>query len=266
MNTVAVYAKLIGAQIRSQTSYRRSFVIDMISQAAVTVFEVVAIVVLFNVTHSLGGFSFKQTILISGLALTGFRIGDLVAGGLNSLSSYVRLGQLDALLVRPLSSLGQLIVNTLEVKVIGSLLQAAVVLAIALRINDISWTPLKVVVLIGSIASAGVSISAVFVAGSSLTFWFIDAQQVSNAFTFGGRDFTSYPITVYGSAFRVVFAYVVPFAFVAYYPVLTLLDRPDPLGMPSWFGYCSPLAAAVLATAAALLWRTGIRHYRGTGS
>jgi ABC-2 type transport system permease protein len=65
---------------------------------------------------------------------------------------------------------------------------------------------------------------------------------------------------------RRLFAYGLGFAFVAYYPALTLLDRRDPLGAPAHLGYASPLIAVVAAAAAGLLWRTGIRHYRSTGS
>jgi ABC-2 type transport system permease protein len=266
MRTVTVYGQLIAAQVRAQASYRGSFAIDLVSQAAVTLFEIGTVIIFFGVTKSLGGFSFAPAMLVSGLALTCFRIGDMVAGGMDQMSTYVRRGQLDAMLVRPLSGLGQVFVDTLEIRTAGAVAQAVVVLVIALVINDIDWTPVKALVLVLSVLSGAVSIAAIFVAGGTFTFWFVDAREISNAFTYGGRDFTTYPITIYGPAFRVVFAFVVPLAFVAYYPALTLLDRADRLGMPPWFGYLSPVAAVALATAATLFWRVGIRHYRGTGS
>ena len=37
-------------------------------------------------------------------------------------------------------------------------------------------------------------------------------------------------MTVYGRLFRRLFAYGLGFAFVAYYPALALLGRPDPAG------------------------------------
>lgn len=266
MNAVGIYARLLAAQIRAQASYRTSFVVDLISQAALTVVEIGTVVILFGVTRSIGGFSLAPAMLISSLALTCFRIGDLIAGGLDDIPKYVRRGELDGLLVRPLSALGQLFVNTLEVRVIGAAAQAAVVLGIALAINGIAWSPVKVALLLVSIVSGGVTIASIFVVGNTFTFWFIEAREISNAFTYGGRDFMSYPITVYGPVFRVLFAFVIPFAFVAYYPALALLDRPDPLGLPNWLGFCSPVAAVALALAATAFWRTGVRHYRGTGS
>lgn len=263
---MSVYLRLIAAQVRSQASYRTSFAIDVLSQAGVTVVEIATVTLFFGVTRSLGGFSLAETLLVAGLALTCFRIGDMFAGGLDHLSRYVRLGHMDRLLVRPLSSLGQLFVDTLEVRRIGAVAQAVLTLGIALGINRIVWNPATIVVLVMAVISGSVIIASVFVAGNTFTFWFVEGREISNAFTYGGRDFTTYPITVYGSVFRFLFAFVIPLAFVAYYPALTLLGRPDPLGLPSWFGFCSPVAAAIVATAAGVFWRTGIRHYRGTGS
>src|SRR2546428_453981 len=60
--------------------------------------------------------------------------------------------------------------------------------------------------------------------------------------------------------------YVVGFAFVAYYPTLALVDRPDPLGAPAFLGYAAPAIAVMAAVAAGLAWQTGVRHYRSTGS
>ena len=101
---------------------------------------------------------------------------------------------------------------------------------------------------------------------ASLAFWWVDSGELGSAFTYGGRDFTSYPIGVYGPWFRGLFAYAMGFAFVAYQPALALLGRTDPLGLPAWSGYLSPLVALVAAACAAAIWRTGIRHYRSTGS
>ncbi|WP_163506795.1 ABC transporter permease [Fodinicola acaciae] len=266
MSTAVIYLRLVGAQIRAQASYRRSFVIDLLSQAALALVEISTVAIFFGVTRSIGGFTLAPAMLISALAQTCFRLGDLVGGGMDNMAELVRRGRIDAQLVRPMSALGQIFVNTLEVRVFGGVAQGMIVLGIALAFNDIAWSPVKVLLLLVTLVSGMVSVSAIFVAGGTLTFWIIDSRPISDAFTYGGRDFITYPITIYGPVFRTLFAFVLPFAFVAYYPALALLDRPDPLGLPAWLGYCSPVAAAVLALAATAFWRVGIRHYRGTGS
>jgi ABC-2 type transport system permease protein len=54
-------------------------------------------------------------------------------------------------------------------------------------------------------------------------------------------------------------------AFVAYFPALYVLDKPDPLGLPRAFQFASPLVALFAAVAAAGAWRIAVRHYRSAG-
>ena len=42
--------------------------------------------------------------------------------------------------------------------------------------------------------------------------------------------------------------------------------REDPLGYPDWTQWLSPLVAAVMVAGTMLVWRTGVRQYRSTGS
>jgi len=65
---------------------------------------------------------------------------------------------------------------------------------------------------------------------------------------------------------RRALAFVVPLAFVTYFPGLYLLDKPDPLGYPRWFQLVGPLVTAAYLVAAGAIWRFAVRHYRSTGS
>jgi len=56
--------------------------------------------------------------------------------------------------------------------------------------------------------------------------------------------------------------WVLPFAFVSYYPGIALLGKP--VASP-WLGPLAPLAGPAVALIAALIWRIGLRRYQGTG-
>jgi ABC-2 type transport system permease protein len=146
------------------------------------------------------------------------------------------------------------------------LLLAVGVLVAAVRLNDLDWTPARVALVLLTPVAGAVFFGSIFVLSASLAFWWVDSGEVGNAFTYGGRDFSAYPTGVYTGWFRAVFAYGLGFGFVAYQPALTLLGRTDPLGLPAWAGFVSPLVALVAAGSAAAVWRTGIRHYRSSGS
>ena len=266
MDRVRAYAALFAGKARSVASYRASFVIEMVTNLGATVLDVVTVFVLFRATPRLGGFSLAETLLMTGITAAGFVLADMVVGNIDNLKTYVRQGTLDTILIRPLGVLAQLVFMDFPLRKLLRLAFGLTVFGLALGANHIDWTLPRVLLVVAAPLVAAVFFAAIFVLTSSIAFWWVESGEVGAAFTYGGRDFTSYPITVYSGWFRSLFAYVLGFAFVAYQPALALLGRADPLGLPAWAGYASPLVALVAALAAAVVWRTGVRHYRSTGS
>jgi ABC-2 type transport system permease protein len=260
------YVHLTRGQVRSQAAYRVSFLVDVLGAATGTIFDVLTVLVLFRATRTLGGFGLAEAMVMVGLSAAGFAVADTVVGNVDRLQFYVRTGLLDAVLVRPLGALPQLVLGDLALRKISRAMIGVGVLIAALVAADVEWTPARAALVLLAPVAATVFFGSLFVLGGCVAFWWTDSGQVSHAFTYGGRDLTSYPITVYGAAFRRVFAYGLGYAFVAYYPALALLGRADPLGLPSWVGWLSPAVALVAAGTAAAAWRAGIRHYRSTGS
>lgn len=261
-----MYQRLIGAQVRSQSTYRASFVLDLAGNALMPLLDVVTILVMFRATRTIGGFSAVEVLVMFGLSATSFALADLAVGNIEKVRIYVRQGLLDAVLVRPLSALGQLLAVDFTIRRIVRPAVAATILGLAVSQAGITWSPARVVLLATAPFVGAVFFGSVFVATATVAFWWIDSGEFANGFTYGGKEFTAYPISVYSGAFRAVFAYAMGFAFVAYYPALALLDRPDPLGLPPWVAWSGPLVALAAAAAAAMMWRLGVRHYRSTGS
>ncbi|WP_158844572.1 ABC transporter permease [Saccharothrix deserti] len=261
-----VYAKLVGARLRGQMSYRTSFVLQCVAQAVAQLTELVIILVLFSRISALGGFSVHEVVLMYAIAGTAFGIADMVAGQLDELPTYIRTGTFDVLLLRPLGTLAQMMASDLHLRKIGRVVGGVAALAYALSHNDIAWSPFTALLVVVAPISGAVIFAAIWVVANAVCFWVVDGQELANTVTYGSNAFTSYPTTVYGPWLRRFFAFVIPGAFVAYYPSLALLDRPDPLGGPALLGWISPLVAAAAAVVAGLVWRTAVRHYRGTGS
>ncbi|MEU8231014.1 ABC-2 family transporter protein [Actinoplanes sp. NPDC048967] len=266
MAELRAYAALLGGQWRSMMAYRASFVVEMITNIGGTALDVIAVLVIFRATPTIAGFPLTEAILMVSLSSCAFNLADFVVGNIDRLTTYVRTGMMDTVLLRPLSALSQLVFMDLPLRKALRVALALVVLVVALRLNDIDWTPARVALALLVPVAGAVFFGAIFVLSASLAFWWVDSGQLGNAFTYGGRDFTSYPVPVYAGWFRAVFAYGLGFGFVAYQPALALLGRTDPLGLPGWTGYVSSLVALLAAGIAALVWRSGIRHYRSTGS
>ncbi|MGW6931195.1 ABC transporter permease [Lentzea sp. NPDC054927] len=261
-----IYPKLIGARLKSQLTYRASFAIDFLSQVLAQSYELIVILVLFSQVNALGGFTKNEVLLMYAFAGAAFGVADLFAGQLDNLPTYIRTGSFDVLLMRPLGTLPQIMCSDIRLRRIGRITGALAVMAYALSHVSIEWSAAKIALTILTPIAGAVIYSAVWVVACSVCFWIVEGREFANAVTYGSNAFTSYPINVYSAPLRWVMAFIVPGAFVAYYPSLALLGREDPLGLPGWVGWTSPLVAALAAAVAGFVWRFAVRHYRGTGS
>jgi ABC-2 type transport system permease protein len=262
----SVYGRIVLSRIRSQLAYPASFALDVLAQLTGQCVELVVILVVFTQVSSLGGFDRGEVVLMYGLAATAFGLADLAVGQIEELPEYIRTGELDVLLLRPLGTLAQLISADVALKRLGRVAAGLGVFGWSLAGASVEWTPLRVLLAITAPLVGAVILAAIWVAANTVSFWLVDGREVANSVTYGSNFSTSYPITVYGPWLRRILCFAVPGAFVAYFPALALLGRADPLGFPEALQWSSPLVAAVAVAAAALIWRTGVRHYQGTGS
>ncbi|WP_409057913.1 ABC transporter permease [Streptomyces sp. SYP-A7185] len=259
--------RLISAMwIRSLMAYRLSFVMTAFGNFAVTAFDFAAILLMFSQVDRLGGYSLSEIALLYGATCTSFGLADLALGSMDRLGKRVRDGTLDTLLVRPAPVIAQVAADRFGLHRLGRLLQGALVLAYALVVLDIAWTPLKVLMIpLMLLCGAGI-FGAVFVAGAAFQFVAQDAAEVQNAFTYGGTTLLQFPPTVFAKDLVRGVTFILPLAFVNWLPALYVLGRPYPLDLPAWVAFTPPLVAALLLALAGLAWRTGLRSYRSTGS
>jgi ABC-2 type transport system permease protein len=261
-----VYPNLVGARVRSDWQYRTSFVLYTLASAMFTLVEFVAVVVYFHNVDQLAGWSLRETAVLYGMAGTSFALGDAFTSQVERVSTHVQAGTFDRFLLRPVSPYLLLVADEFAFRRLGKLAQALVVLVVAVVVVPVDWTVVDAAMVVASIASGTVIFAAIWCITSSLAFWTVETQEVASSFTYGGNYATQYPADIFTGWIRRLLLTAVPLAFVAYLPLAWILDKDQALGIDPAWGFASPLVAAVLVVAARLTWRSGIRHYRSTGS
>ena len=230
-----------------------------------TFLDFLVIAVLFSRVTSLGGWSLWEVAFLYGASYLSFKLADIFVGKVERLGEWIRSGQFDSVLIRPLGTLGQTLTAEMDLKQVGGLAQGATVFGVALAHVDIVWTPARVLVLIVMLASGFVIFCSVWIATNAAAFWLVNVREATNAFTYGGNFLTQFPIDIFGPWFRRVFVFLIPVVFVNYFPSLFLLDKPS-ADWPDVLRFLSPVVALATAAVAAIVWRAGVRHYSSTGS
>ena len=266
MVDLRAYRRLVGASVRARAQYRISFVMDIVASFVGSVGDLLAILVIFSHLPVLGGWTRQEVCVLYGLAGISFGLTDMLVGDLDRLGDLIRLGVFDVVLLRPPGSLLQVIASELQVRRLGRVAQAAVPLVWGMAHVNVDWSPLRLLMLPITVVGGIAIFSGVWIAGASISFWTSESREVANTFTYGGNFLTSFPINLFGDWLRRFMAFIVPLAFVAYYPCLVILGKPDPvLGLPE-LGLLSPVIAVAALAAGRCIWSLGVRRYQSTGS
>jgi len=258
------YVIVAGAWVRATMAYRASFWMIAVASFFLTGLDFVGIWIMFRTVDEMGDFSLREVAFLYGASGLGIALADQFVGRIERLGQMIRTGALDTMMVRPIPLLMQVLADEFAIRRLARVLQAGIVFAWAAAYVD--WTPGRALVAVSMVASAAVIFIGIFISFACIQFWTADSAEVANAFTYGGNTATQYPLSVYPREAVLAMTFVLPLAFVNWYPSLYILGRDDPFGLPEWLQFASPVAAVVVTVLTALTWRTGVRHYRSTGS
>jgi ABC-2 type transport system permease protein len=262
----AAYLLLVRIWMRAASQYRVSLVLTTLAQFFTTCLDLIAILVIYTHVQTIAGFTLPETLYLYGTTRLAFALSDVVASGVENLATMIRLGNFDLVLIRPVSSLAQVLADQFTPKRFGKLLTPILTLGWALHALPVHWTVSKGAVCVGTVLCGFALYCALWVLTGCVSFIAVDAQEVANSFTYGSENATEYPLNIFGRPLGLALTFVLPVAFVTWQPSLYVLGHSDPFGLPGFLRFASPPAAALLSGLAALAWRACIRHYRSTGS
>lgn len=266
IDEIKLYLRLIGISIKSQLQYRVSFILLTIGNFILTAMDFVGIFFLFQRFGSLKGWSLEELALFYGMVHMSFAISEAWVRSFDHFDPLVRSGNFDRYLLRPRSLFVQVIGSEFQLVRWGRFSQGFIVLLYSLFKLEISLDIFKILFLISSILGGTLIFSSIFILQATISFWSVQSLEIVNSLTYGGVELASYPLSIYPKIFREIFIFVIPIAFVNYFPGLALLSKGDPLSLPGFLFYISPVIGLLTFIFSYKIWLIGVRHYNSTGS
>ena len=178
------------------------------------------------------------------------------------MEEYIRDGTFDQLLCLPVNTLFYMVARRYTPLGLGNLVIGIFYLVVASGVVDMQWDVFKVLLVIMFIISGNLIWFSIMFFFGAMSFWVTRTNALCNL-VIGLYELTRHPLSIYGPYLKGFLSFIVPYAFVAYYPALYLLGKSEADG--HW-GAFSPLVAALLFAVTYQFWQLGIRSYQGTGS
>ena len=256
-----IYIKSLKLHLKSELEYRASFIISFLSQILIFFTYYFIIIALFSKFNNIKGFTMYEVLLCFSVIQFGYACNEVFARGIDRFDKLIIDGSFDRLLLRPRNLIVQVLCSDSDYVKVSRIIQALIVLFISLYKLNIDWNILRVITLLFMLISSIIIFFGIFLISASYCFYSVQGLEIRNVLTDGGKHMAQYPIGVFKKGFVLFFTYIIPYAFVNYYPLLYFIGKKD-----NCIYGLSPIIVIIYLIPCIILFYTGVKKYSSTGS
>ena len=174
--------------------------------------------VLYSLKDNVGGYTFKQVMLLWAMAASTFGIAHFFFKKAFELSDMINTGKLDSFLVQPKNVLLSAITTDVDTSALGDILYGFLILFIC------GTTPLNILLFIIFSICGGFILVSLSVILSSLSFWFSKTDVLSDTVNRLMTNFATYPDGIFKGVVKVMLYTIIPVGITTYIPVRLLTE------------------------------------------
>jgi ABC-2 type transport system permease protein len=260
MRGLRLFLLFMRNSLQVEMEYRANLMASLLTAVFGSALGILTLLGIFARTTEIGGWDLPRMIALFGVSmvLEGL-IECWLFPSLNAITEYVRQGELDLLLIRPINSQFMVSFRHIRIWFAGNILLGIGAILYGMQVER--TLTIGNIALCGLLLLAGTAIIySVWLAAATLAFWFTKVGEVSMiAYTL--METGRYPVSAYPAWARFTLTYILPIAFITNVPADAAMGRLD------WLG----AAIGLLAGAIALFlgnqfWRFGLSRYSSASS
>lgn len=256
-----LWRRFLSQAVVRETHYRAHFVTTLLVGIVQLGLGIVPMLLLYGFTDEVHGWSRAEVITLVGMyQIVSGLIAAFVAPNLNRMTNYITDGELDVVLLRPVSSQFYLTLRWINVAELSNVVSGVLVLILGLVLSGTNPNALEILQAVLLAACGLVLLACVWCGLSFLAFWLQSVNPIAYIYlnlVEAGR----YPLAFFPVAVRTFFTFAFPVAFATTFPAQALA------GDLGWLPVAGGVGLAVVAvTLIRMLWRRGLRSYASASS
>lgn len=205
--------------------------------------------ILFRLREDVGGYSFREILLLWGLTAASFGLSHILFARAFSLPDLIIHGKLDVYLVQPKNVLLGVMTSSTDVSAIGDLLYG-LLLGLFCGTGVGGFFLFLLFTVTGAVVFTGFALLL-----GSLSFWFVRMDMLQSQMVMGMVSFCTYPDGIFKGVSRFLLYFVIPVGMAVWHP-LHLLVSFDAGMFFTVTGYATFLVVATVA-----VFYRGLRRY-----
>lgn len=255
-NMIYQYIKF---NIKRILQYRADFVIGVVPHMIGQIANLSFFKIILGRVASIQGWEMDELLLLYGFSALVYGVYSLLFGNFRDLKSYLFQGQFDIMRIRPTNLIAHIMVMSFRSEAIEQILFGITLIAYAGARMCLEIDMIHLLAALYFVVCAVTILGGLALLSSSFLFitqgTFTPIGVISEL-----REYTKYPIDIFGSVMQFVFSWVIPIGYVSYYPSIFLLGYPS----------ASYFYAGFVATMSFLIgyaaFHYGLRYFNGVSA
>jgi ABC-2 type transport system permease protein len=260
--TLFLFSRFLAQNIKIKLEYKADFIIMLFTGSMLQLLGVLFLGVLFSKIPPIQGWTMWEIVLILASIFFTEGVVSFAFEGMWRTVRLINLGDLDRILLRPISPILQILTYDLGIHGIGNMITGAVLFAAALGRTRILWTADRILFVPVLVVSAAAIRTAISFAANCSGFWLTSFYNAFPMMVHQMADFAKYPSTLFTEPIRFLVTVVLPYAFIGYVPAVYLFNK-EPWGVLAWL---VPAVALWCVVVARSVFYRGLRRYDSPGN
>lgn len=257
-----IYMKILAQNLKSKMSYRADFIISLLGILFFNISGFVSFWIIFKNVPSLLGWSYHEMLFLYSFSLIALTPVQCFFDNHWNLRGHIFSGDFIKYCFKPMNLFFYYVSEVFDVKGIGQFCVGVIVMAYAWNHLHLAISFFIVLKLIIALFSASLFMIAImnFAAGSS--FFIINGSYFIMTLANKFKDYARYPVSIFNGVVKFIFTFIIPIAFMAYYPSLEFLTTKS----AGVLTYITPFFGLLFFYLSYKFWMVGAKKYSGTGS
>lgn len=261
MYYASIFIEYLKTYMKTRMTYRADFVIEVITDLAFQFMSLLLIFVMFLHTEEIGGWTQAEMVFIYGYFMIPYGVFQCFFNLWGFTERYIVKGEMDRILTRPAYNLAQLLLENLDPASLFGALTGAIIMGYAWIELGLAFHAVHLLIVLLLVIGSVMIYGGIYIGLTAISF-FSDAPTGILPMMFNVQNYGRYPVNIYNKVIRIVLTWVVPFAFVGFYPASYFLDKEVSKAM----ALATPLVGIVFLSIGLAFWNFGVSRYRGAGS
>lgn len=258
------YFKLIQKSIQIQLEYRISFFISLLSMGLYYVVQFSIIGFTVMKFHEIQGWRIQEIAFLFSFILVAQGINTMIFGPLVRFDEIIRKGEWDYLLVRPMRPLISLLCMQLDPSAIIHFVLGIVFFIYASLKIGIHFDLWNIFLTIQVWLGGAMVMAAIRIVIAAVAFRSVAIESLVHFFVYSAKEFILYPINIYKTPIPFFLTFILPLAFVNYYPSHLFIDK-DGMFFEGLKYFSFPVGL-LMFSGSLWIFRAGAKAYHSTGS